>query len=92
MAGDMMKDQIKVQLKDARTGAVLIEQRVGEDLFRRTGKWNYLERYIDHANPDDPQSYREIIWDGETREIIRYCVEPLRKHQRPCLGMIVRFK
>jgi hypothetical protein len=76
-----MKDKVRLKLRDARTGKVLIEQHVGADLFRKTQNWNYLERYLDQEHPSDPASNREIIHDGQTGAVIHSCIEPLREHQ-----------
>jgi hypothetical protein len=53
------------------------EGKYGDDLYRKTGKWNELERTIDRAN----DRYREKITDPETGDVIRDLDEPLSKHR-----------
>ena len=47
-----MKDKVRLKLRDARTGKVLIEQHVGADLFRKTQNWNHLQSAVrqDHVH------------------------------------------
>jgi gluconate kinase len=49
----------------------------GDDLHRKTGQWNKLERDIDRES----DRYREKIVDSETGQIIRSVDEPLSQHQ-----------
>lgn len=49
--------------------------KIGEDLFRKTKQWNYLERIIDWTN----NFYKELIKD-KTGNIIKNVSEPLSKH------------
>lgn len=49
----------------------------GDDLFRLTGQWNTLKQVIDRAR----DYYLKIVTDPKTGTIIRYCEEPLSKHQ-----------
>jgi hypothetical protein len=49
----------------------------GDDMYRDTGKWNYLERVFDYEN----DYYIEKITDPLTGEIIKECKEPLSEHK-----------
>ncbi len=54
-----------------------MEQVVGYDLHRKTGRWMRLQRVIDRVN----NWYREIIHDPKTGEIVHQTDEPLTEHQ-----------
>lgn len=49
----------------------------GDDLFRKTGKWNRREKIEDR----DRDRCFEHITDGETGEVIRHCEEALSEHR-----------
>jgi len=49
----------------------------GDDLFRLTAQWNTLKQVIDRAR----DYYLKVVTDPKTGTIIRYCEEPLSKHQ-----------
>ncbi|NMG00805.1 hypothetical protein GPA27_25820 [Aromatoleum toluolicum] len=49
----------------------------GDDLFRLSGQWNTLTQVIDRAR----NYYIKIVTDPRSRTVIRYCEEPLDKHQ-----------
>ncbi len=53
-----------------------IEQIVGDDLHRRSGKWMKLERVIDWER----DRYREVVTDPESGKVIHRCEEPLSQH------------
>jgi hypothetical protein len=54
-----------------------IEQTVGDDLHRRTGRWMKLQRVIDRLN----NWYREIVQDPESGQIVHESNEPLTAHR-----------
>ncbi|HEX3095731.1 MAG TPA: zinc ribbon domain-containing protein [Patescibacteria group bacterium] len=54
-----------------------MEQKSGDDLFRKTGKWMKLLRIFDRDN----DSYKELITDPKTGEIIHQKDEPLSQHR-----------
>jgi|SRR4030042_4570078 predicted RNA-binding Zn-ribbon protein involved in translation (DUF1610 family) len=49
----------------------------GDDLHHQSGKWNKKERVIDRDN----DSYKEIVSDPTTGEVIHRCEERLSDHQ-----------
>jgi DNA-directed RNA polymerase subunit RPC12/RpoP len=49
----------------------------GDDLHKKTGKWNKKDRIIDKDN----DHYHEVVKDPETGEIIHECEEPLSEHR-----------
>jgi hypothetical protein len=58
-------------------GRPFIEQTVGDDLHRKSGKWMRIQRVIDRAK----NWYREIVTDPQTGDVIHQCEEPLSDHQ-----------
>jgi hypothetical protein len=54
-----------------------MEQLVGDDLQRSTGRRMHKERLIDRRN----DRYREVIVDPETGNEIHRCEEPLSAHR-----------
>ena len=72
-------EQLGMKLKDpTRSGKqkIKIEQLVGDDLHRDSGKWHKKVRVIDREN----DRYFEKITDRETGDVIHHCDEPLSKH------------
>ncbi|MCY4351714.1 MAG: zinc ribbon domain-containing protein [Gemmatimonadetes bacterium] len=53
------------------------ERLSGDDLHRKSGKWNKKERIIDREN----DRYMEKFIDPETGGVIHHCDEPLSEHQ-----------
>jgi len=47
-------DQIKGKAKESGSNKLLREFKVGDDFYRKDGKWNDLERIVDYEN----DSYR----------------------------------
>jgi uncharacterized FlaG/YvyC family protein len=75
-----IKEQLGVKVKDPRfTGSrkIKIEQIVGDDLHRNSGKWYKKVRIIDREN----DRYYEEIVDPDTGNVIRQCDEPLSEHR-----------
>ncbi len=72
----MLKSKLGIKGRRGGREKPFIERVVGDDLFRRTGKWMRLERTIDRDN----DWYEETIIDPETDEIIHRCKEPLSQH------------
>jgi len=73
-------ERLATKTKDqARSGKnkVRAEFVTGDDLHRKTGRWNKLERVIDRAN----NRYREKIVDPKTGAVLRSVDEPLDQHQ-----------
>ena len=79
-AGINIKDSLRGKVKDVtKTGKSKLRQDffVGDDLHRKSGKWNKKERYLNK----DSDTYKEVVVDPETGEIVHYCEEPLSQHQ-----------
>ena len=73
-----VREYLKMHSKHREGGQkVLREEISGDDLHRKTGKWNLLRRIIDRKN----DRYEEHIVSGETGETIRHVEEPLREHR-----------
>ena len=53
------------------------EQKVGDEFFRKTGRWHRVRRLVDRRG----NRYVEHIEDAETGEVIRDVEEPLTDHQ-----------
>jgi hypothetical protein len=63
--------------RHATGGRPFIEQKVGDDFHRKSGRWMRLERSIDR----EKNWYKEIITDPETGKIVHECEEPLSAHR-----------
>ena len=75
-----IKEQLKITCKDPKqTGKnkIKYEGLYGDDLHKKSGKWNKKERIIDREN----DRYMEKIIDPETGKVIHHCDEPLSEHQ-----------
>lgn len=55
---------------------IRIEQLIGDDLHRKSGRWLKKVRIIDRAN----NYYLEEITDPETGSVVHRCEEPLSQH------------
>lgn len=71
-----MHSQIGIKARHGDSGRVFLESKFGDDLHRKTGQWNHLERVI---NRKDDQ-YKEVISNPRTGEVIHQCEEPLSQH------------
>jgi hypothetical protein len=58
-------------------GKPYIEGKVGDDLYRNTGKWMHLQRIIDRTR----NWYEEVVTDPETGNVTHRCEEPLSEHR-----------
>lgn len=69
----------KLKMKALRPGfrKPFIEQVVGDDLHRKSGRWMKLTRRIDRLN----KWYHEEVVDPTTGQIIHRCDEPLPNHR-----------
>jgi hypothetical protein len=72
-----LRDKIGMKAKRGGKGKPFIETVTGEELHRKTGKWNHIERIIDHEN----NLYSETITDPDTGSIIHQCKELLSEHK-----------
>jgi len=71
------RSMLRLKGRRAKGGKPFIEQKVGDDLHRKSGRWMRLERLIDRVK----NWYREIVKDRETGEILDRCEEPLDQHR-----------
>lgn len=79
-AGINIKESLRGKVKDAtKTGKSKLRQDffVGDDLHRKSGKWHKKERYLNKDN----DTYKEVVVDPETGEVVHHCEEPLSHHQ-----------
>ena len=70
-------DKFGMKAKRGGKGKPFIETVNGDDLHKKTGKWNHIERVIDR----ETDSYSETITDLDTGLIIHQCQEPLSEHK-----------
>ena len=54
-----------------------VEQTVGDDLHRKSGRWMRLHRLIDRMN----NWYHERVTDAATGRVVHECSEALTKHR-----------
>lgn len=74
-----IRDKVKTKSKaiiDGKT-KIIHEQKIGDDYYKKTKKWNFLHRIIDRCN----NKYYELIKDGKTGEVIIKTEEKLSEHQ-----------
>jgi hypothetical protein len=69
--------QLKLKARHGIKGKPFMEQTVGDDLHRKTGRWMKLHRVIDRAK----NWYREIVQDPETGQVVHKSDEPLTEHR-----------
>ena len=72
-----VRSMLGLKGRHATGGRPFIEQKVGDDLHRKSGRWMRLERVIDRAK----NWYREVVTDRETGKIVHECDEPLSDHR-----------
>lgn len=75
-----LREKLKKAVRHGPPGKVAphLEQVVGDDLHRDSGRWMRLERIIDR----EEDRYVERITDPETGQAIKEVEEPLREHRR----------
>jgi RNA polymerase subunit RPABC4/transcription elongation factor Spt4 len=75
----VIHNQIRTKLRKKIDGKnkVIQEQKLDDDYYKKTKKWNYLHRIIDYLN----NRYYELIKDGKTGEVINRTDEKLSEHQ-----------
>ena len=74
-----IREQMGMKAKDpTKPGKqkIRIEQLVGDDLHRNSGKWYKKIRVIDREN----DRYFEEVVDPDTGKVIHRCEEPLSEH------------
>ena len=72
-----LREKRGMKLKRSGKGKPAFESVSGDDQYKKTGKWNKLDRVIDREN----DRYKERIVDGDTGSTIRDVDEPLSEHQ-----------
>lgn len=71
-----LREKMGMKGKRSGRGKPFIETVSGDDLHRKTEKWNLIARTIDREN----NLYSETITDPDTGTIIHKCIEPLSEH------------
>jgi hypothetical protein len=72
-----VRDHVRVTLLGAGRKEPVLEQKVGDSLFRETETWSYREMTIDRER----DWYRELIVDRISGAVLRRCDEPLSAHR-----------
>jgi hypothetical protein len=72
-----LRDKLEMKGKKGGKGKPFIKTISGDDLYRKTGEWNFIARTIDYEN----NLYSETITDPDTGTIIHQCIEPLSEHR-----------
>jgi len=72
-----VRSMLGLKGRHATGGRPFIEQKIGDDLHRKSGRWMRLERVIDRAR----NWYRELVTDRETGKIVNQCDGPLSDHR-----------
>ncbi|MFZ2149162.1 MAG: hypothetical protein WAV28_18275 [Sedimentisphaerales bacterium] len=70
-------DGLRMKARHGPAGKAFVEAKVGEEVYRKEGKWVDRAMRVDRDN----NRYTETVIDRETREIIHHCDEPLSKHR-----------
>lgn len=69
-------DLNNIKLRSYKDGKIIFEQKIGEDLFKKTNQWNLLNRIINRKE----DLYIEFIINPKTNKIIKLIIEPLSRH------------
>ena len=72
-----VRSMLGLKGRHATGGRPFIEQKVCDDLHRKSDRWMRLERVIDRAK----NWYRELVTDRETGKVVHQCDEPLSDHR-----------
>ena len=68
--------KMKTRHRSPGTNRFKLEHTLGDDLHRKSGTWNVLDRRIDRL----ADRYDEIIVDPVTNKIVHECHESLSEH------------
>ncbi len=68
--------KLAYKAKRGGRGKAFIEGIIGDDLFRKIGRWMHLERVIDR----EKDWYKEVVTDPETGQELHRTEEPLSQH------------
>ena len=76
---DTLSLHSKLNLKARHAGEKrpFMDQTVGDDLHRKSGRWMKLYRLIDRVKA----WYHERVTDPATDEVVHECSEPLKNHR-----------
>jgi len=69
--------KLGIKVKPPGVPRPIIEQTVGDDLHRKTGRWMKLRRVVDRLTG----WYSEAVTDPESGEVVHRCDEPLGDHR-----------
>jgi len=72
-----MREALDLKARHGQSGRPFVHVKTGDDLFRKTGKWNKLNRRVDR----DKDWYDEKIMDPETGKILHEVHEPLSQRR-----------
>ena len=72
-----MRSSLRVRAKAGGKGKPFQEEKVGDDYWRKGGRWMTFRRLIDRRR----NRYVERIEDPETGEVIKDVDEPLSEHR-----------
>jgi len=72
-----VKSSLSMKAKEAGRGKPFLEQKVGDDFYRKAQKWVKRLVRIDRRN----DQYTEHVVDHQTNETIHHCDEPLSAHR-----------
>jgi hypothetical protein len=74
-----LHSKLNVKARHAGEKRPFMDQTVGDDLHRKSGRWMKLYRLIDRVKV--PNWYNERVTDGATGEVAHECSEPLKNHR-----------
>src|SRR5713226_937583 len=72
----MLKSKLTAKGRHPGEKRPFIDQTVGDDLHRKTGRWMRLHRIVDRLR----DWYHERVTDPATGEVVHECEEPLSAH------------
>jgi hypothetical protein len=72
-----LHSRLNVKARHAGGKSPFMDQTVGDDLHRKTGRWMKLYRLIDRVK----YWYHEQVTDPVTGKVVHECSEPLTNHR-----------
>ncbi len=81
-----LKSQLGLKARSPGEKKPFLEQKTGDDLFRKTRRWRVLNRIIDRRR----NRYFERVEDPEAGAVLRHVEEKLTDHRGRGLERIVR--
>ena len=76
-----LHSKLNVKARHAGEKRPFMDQTVGDDLHRKSGRWMKLYRLFDRVRV--PNWYDERVTDPATGEVVHECSEPLPNHRGP---------